>query len=366
MLTNEQQNDRAMDSYKAEIQRRDKELARRNDQIAALSRLEAINTTLADEFKDLQENFSALKIKEEENVKKEEANVFLIKPKLEEIEDEIASYRSPVHSILCDLKLKISPDADNKCVEFRIPQSIVIQDLFDNWYNAELKDPTYLMRDLLTYTKTGKQQKDVNTEKVLWPWNIKIDKALDHGGLTRAFISAFNDQMGYLSIAIDISKDIISSVKQETMLGKRQLRVKLFDQLVSGSFVPIRDVSFDNNVDKKALECGIASHEVYRLKREIKDKAKKFYRAIGRMFVHIICNQEKNDERNEIEVSTISLKLLPEMLRNVLLRGVYPGTPSYDKKELTIDIRGMDENGVFKILKDGSLSFEDVGLGGGL
>lgn len=53
------------------------------------------------------------------------------------------------------------------------------------------------------------------------------------------------------------------------------------------------------------------------------------------------------------------------MFRNVLLRGIYPGARSYDKQELTFDIRDMGENGVFQLLK-GNHSFEIAGLGDGL
>ena len=140
-----------MDSYKAEIERRDKELARRNDQIAALSRLEAINSDLAGDFKDLQDDFSALKIKgEEEKTKKEEPD--MVKPKHEDIEDEIAIYKPSIRSILRDTKSSIyRPKEKVKNIDIFIAddQKIVIQHLFDTWYNADVKDPPYLMHDLV-------------------------------------------------------------------------------------------------------------------------------------------------------------------------------------------------------------------------
>ena len=360
-----------MDSYKAEIERRDKELARRNDQIAALSRLEAINSDLAGDLRDLQDDFSALKIKgEEEKMKKEEPD--MVKPKHEEIEDEIAIYKPSIRSILRGIKSSIyRPKETVKDINIFIvdEQKIVIQDLFDTWYNADVKDPPYLMHNLVKKTSSGARTNVHydNTRKVLWPWKVDIGKAIDEGGPTRAFVSAFNDQMGYLSISIDIPSSIISSVKPESGFGQRRIEAKLFTD-VHGSFVPVRDEYFDDLVEMEAMKCGIvADYHKRDLRNKIKAKAFMFYRAIGRMFIHIIFTAVKSnaeEESNTEEASTISSKLLPEMLRNVLLRGVYPGTASYGNiKDITVDIHAMGDKAVFDYWKPGDCSFETAGLG---
>lgn len=73
------------------------------------------------------------------------------------IEEEIACYRTPIQSLLRDFILNVSSNRKSKCVAICIipnDQNIVIEDLFDNWYDAELKDPTYLMRDMRGYNTT--------------------------------------------------------------------------------------------------------------------------------------------------------------------------------------------------------------------
>ena len=98
-----------------------------------------------------------------------------------------------------------------------------------------------------------------------WPLNVNVGEKVR--GEQSVFISAVNDQMGYLTVAIDVlPNDIDLSPKiQQTILEKRQNRVKLF--------VPIRDMSFYSKVDMMAIMCAIAPQEVCRLKTEIKAKA---------------------------------------------------------------------------------------------
>ena len=67
------------------------------------------------------------------------------------IKEEIACYRTAIRSLLRDFIINVSSNHKSK---YRNDQNIVIQDLFDNWYDAELKDPAYLMRDMRGYNTT--------------------------------------------------------------------------------------------------------------------------------------------------------------------------------------------------------------------
>ena len=50
----------------------------------------------------------------------------------------------PIRSLFRDFIINVSSNRKSKCVAICIipnDQNIVIEDLFDNWYDAELKDP---------------------------------------------------------------------------------------------------------------------------------------------------------------------------------------------------------------------------------
>ena len=65
---------------------------------------------------------------------------------------------------------------------------------------------------------------------------------------------------------------------------------------------------------------------------DVKAKAGSYYRAIGRFFLHIIFDDQV----------TLSSKVLPDMLRNVILRGVLPQSTRYSMSDLAIDLQNMD------------------------
>lgn len=71
-------------------------------------------------------------------------------------------------------------------------------------------------------------------------------------------------------------------------------------------------------------------------------KAGSYYRAIGRFFLHVIFDDQV----------TLSTKVLPEMLRNVILRGVLPQSMRYSMSDLAIDMQNMDNNFSVKIQKE--------------
>ena len=65
---------------------------------------------------------------------------------------------------------------------------------------------------------------------------------------------------------------------------------------------------------------------------DVKAKAGSYYRAIGRFFLHIIFDDQV----------TLSTKVLPDMLRNVILRGVLPQSTRYPMSDLARDMQNMD------------------------
>lgn len=366
-----------MEHYRTEIERRDFLLATEQKRIESLAKVEEVSEERANDIKQLQAALDALTIKHEEGkdeegkdeVVKDEDLCVVKKQEKQVSEEEINFYRTPIRALIGDLKMSVTgPIVSGKDkVDIHTPAKVNLQELFDKWFedgkSNDKNEKTFLFRELVVRNHN-------HTKKVLWPWNVKMDSelkeiignkntlkdltAIDEGGPTRAFISAFNDQMGVLSVSIHVPTSWISEEKRTVMPEqKREIRVKLFEN-GSSCFVPVRDASFE--IDMKAYGILPCSQEA--AKREIIEKAKKFYRAIGRIFIHIICNDEGDNT-----VSTISASLLPEMLRNVLLRDIHPASKSYTKRDVLVDVLGMGEKRTFEWIKQEQLmTFEHIGF----
>ena len=314
-------------------------LEKKNQRIEELAELEKVSPNLADKVKDLEKSVESLSKKPEEMDKEE-----LQKQK----EEELNACGSPTRALIRDLRQSVTGEIREKDkVVIETQAKIDIQDLFNQWYEAGEKDKTFLFREL-----SRNQEK-----KVLWPWNVQIGTAplyseikgnrkalkdliaIDEGGPTRAFISAFNDEMGSLSVSVSVPEDWIKEQSKHKFRSRRgivEIKRELFSREKS-SYVPIRDVLFDHqdiieDKQKDAREMLVA-------------KAKKFYRAIGRIFAHIICQ-----DQIENTVFTISTKLIPKLLRNVLLQKMYPESASYTIRALINDLNEMGEGGTLTYL----------------
>jgi len=167
--------------------------------------------------------------------------------------------------------------------------------------------------------------------------------AIDEGGPTRTFISAFCDQMGDLAIFVAIGREedtdgryiapthgwrvtvkdskedgtivkydgmtrkfvVRLDNKKQVLLARDEFKVEivkipLFEEEGQDSFIPSRDRVFKHGSDL------VESYVPELTPDEIIEKAKKFYRAIGRFFLHVIFDGN----------NTLSTVVLPEMLRN--------------------------------------------------
>ncbi len=182
--------------------------------------------------------------------------------------------------------------------------------------------------------------KDLTRQKKV----LKDMTAIDEGGPTRAFISAFNDQIGDLFVSLTIKPDWMEKSNEPT----DEIKVKLFDRNV----VPVITETFKAEVARKVKPeyCKDALNE-------LTEKARKYYRAIGRMFIHIICNDE--DDTTSL---TISTAVMPGMFKNILLRGVLPADKSYSWGDLMIDIEEIGEKNTKEWVEDDKLTFENIGL----
>lgn len=242
--------------------------------------------------------------------------------------------------------------------------NIIIQDLFDKWFDEERKDVTYLFRDLIRRHKDGSMKGKDHSRKILWPWVIKLGSETSEGeeGMNartsckgkdaiQDFMTAFNNQMGHLTVALKVppdytSTDISQEQKQKQKSQKEmEIRVQLFAPTNYGCFQPVRDSAFKEAVNDKVCEYRILGSNVETLHKQIVEKAKRFYRAIGRIFLHIICNCNEKEKRGagdsnrNSNTCSISTRLLPKMLRSVLLQGVEPGySISYLREGLLDDI----------------------------
>ena len=118
-------------------------------------------------------------------------------------------------------KCRVLSDAKDNTIVIRTPLIINIQDFFDEWFQKGAKNETMLFRSLRCL-----KDDHYHAKKVLRTWNVKIgpvhfntdtkedrDAVRDAtpidegGGPTRAFVSAFCDQVGDLVIRIPIGRD---------------------------------------------------------------------------------------------------------------------------------------------------------------
>jgi hypothetical protein len=374
---------RAIDHWRAENLMKEKELVKKNKRIHELDQLKNTNQDLHARCKQLESNFQELNIKYEKK-----AGTGDIPPEEED------NYKRCVPNLIEAEKCRVlgkgkdegKDKGKDKAIVISTPPIINIQGLFDEWFQNGIKDDTYLFRSL-SYNKN----EHYHAYKFLRKWTVKIGPihsntdtkedraaakeitAIDQGGPTRAFVSAFCDQVGDLVIRIPIGRDTDRNGSKlklgDNFVGTRVSRgkakgviiegppttltysvefeesglttqgllredftleedsISLFDCRGPSGLVPQRDVYFKNSHDHIMRQ--YLSEMEY---DEVKAKTERYYRAIGRFFLHIIFDDQV----------TLSSKVLPDMLRNVILRGVLPQSTRYSMSDLAIDLQNMD------------------------
>jgi hypothetical protein len=363
----------AIEHWHAENAKHEKELKEKNKRIEELQQLERSNEDLHKSLTQLQNNFKEL-------------NIIYEKKKViaDFTKDELKKYRCSVPELIDIEKERVIGDKKGKPIDIDTPAIINIQELFDEWYEKGMKDTTFLFRNL-----NNKNDKQFHVEKVLTKWNVRIGSvlpngrrtkegkdllAVDEGGPTKSFVAAFCDQLGDLVIRIPIGRDVKEGTGSRLPLGEdcagtrvatkyeegivtgkvgntskylvcfkshnanclredftiKEVAISLFDcSDSSGGFVPQRDVLFESIFDSQIRD--FDSPMDY---DQVKAKAKQYYRAVGRFFLHVIFDDQK---------LALSTKILPEILMNVLLRGVLPESEEmYSMSDLMRDLHSID------------------------
>jgi len=369
---------RAIEHWHAENAKKDKEIEEKNKRIEELQKLELSNADLHKSLTQLQNNFKELNIKYE---KKKMIADFS--------KDELKKYSCSVPELINIEKERVLGDQEGKPIAIETPPIISIQELFDEWYEKDMKDEkTFLFRNL-SYLKDD----HYHAKKVLTTWNVKIGSvlpnrtnagkdllAVDQGGPTKSFVAAFCDQLGDLVIRIPIRQDVRDGTGSRLALGEdcagtrvatkyeegivigkvgktskysvrfeshnayclredftiKEVAISLFDCSESSGLVPQRDLVFKAIFDSKIRD--FDSPMDY---DQVKAKAKQYYRAVGRFFCHVIFDDQ---------ALALSTKVLPEILMNVLLRGVLPGSEEmYSMSDLMRDLHSID--GTFSVAR---------------
>jgi len=203
--------------------------------------------------------------------------------------------------------------------------------------------------------------------------------AIDKGGPTKALVSAFCLQLRDLCIHVAIMDDekimdppkfsrvrigsatlgiiapgiiVATPSNNDNMytiqVGEEKIRLSrdqftvheiafsLFDCIASSYLVPSRDFLFESNFERF-----VENRSEYDLDYLL-EKAKVYYRAVGRFMAHVIFDGNL----------TLSNIVLPELLRNFLLRGVTPIACDsiYPLPELLSDLHDIDH--LFSVAKN--------------
>lgn len=293
-------------------------------------------------------------------------------------------------------------------IKIKLPPKIVVQHLFDQWYSDKKKDA------LLCLFCDFESESDNKPKRLLKTWDVQIATveiytkkdakksiaeqqkkevaeeiadltAIDHGGPTKAFVQAFCDQLGDIVVRIPICQELndkgrvmdpsvgssvlsildhgtgiiiekkrdksflveFEDCSRQTLLRDefkvKEVAIPLFDYSGDSGLVPQRDYFFESIFAQQIQEYDSA----FDLDKVI-EKAKKYYRAIGRFISHIIFGLH--------DVVKLSTMVLPEMLRNLILRNVPPDSERYSMSDLASDLHKMEMN--FSIEKQTSIKTE--------
>lgn len=364
----------AIEHWHAENAKKEKELKEKSKRIEELQLLERSNEDLHKSLIQLQNNFKEL-------------NIIYEKKKViaDFSEDEVKKYRCSVPELINIEKERVLGGKEGKPITIETPAIINIQELFDEWYEKGMDDKTFLFRNL-----NNKNAKQYHVNKVLTKWNVKIGSvlpngrrtiegrdllAVDEGGPTQSFVAAFCDQLGDLVIRIPIGRDVkegsgsrlpldfggcagtrvatkyeegivtgfLKKTSKYSVCFKslnahclredftiKEVAISLFDRSESKSgLVPQRDRVFESIFKSKIKD--FDSSMDY---DQVLAKAKQYYRAVGRFFLHVIFDDQK---------LALSTKILPEFFMNVLLRGVLPESEDmYSMSDLMRDLHSID------------------------
>lgn len=202
-----------------------------------------------------------------------------------------------------------------------------LQEFFDTNYEAGPKDETFMFRDL----DDGRSSRKADDKKqgyhawrmVHWTVtyigdvdDVKLSKkkgykAIDEGGLTRQFLSNVWDQLGDLGVQ-----------------GPSKKYVMLFERTEAG-YIPTPDDLIN---------------------KELHDRAKSYYRAIGRIMFHSLATKHP--------ICNIAM---PEFFRNIIFRDIRPGDKKYRDTDVFNHLSMITSKGSVDITSYLNMSWEEMG-----
>mmetsp|Transcript_793 Transcript_793/g.1364 ORF Transcript_793/g.1364 Transcript_793/m.1364 type:complete len:373 (-) Transcript_793:1061-2179(-) len=360
--------------------------------------LKNANVSLTEKVKLLEENRKALNVTE--------------KPKMLTVHDidegSFRAYKDHVTPLMVRKRESVFTEGrEYSPVKITIPPTMNIQELFDKWFDEGTKDKTFLFRPLDNLsTKNGAGE---FAWKVLIDWDVVVEvpkdvmrrgfkelTAVDQGGPTRAFITAFCEQLRDLCVYVPVkhqndleeppnlsrvktqsgkegiviwvrteSREKENKPKQELatfkikledgyeILERSQFEVKeipfpLFDETIINCAVPHRKQTFESFFDNKYYRKAIGTSAEYNLDYVL-HKACRYYEAIGRVIIHAIFD-------DNVVLSSV---VLPQLLINYFIHGIRPdhGEHIYPMPELLVDIQNMEPSFSIDLMDKGQLCF---------
>jgi len=223
------------------------------------------------------------KVNQEQRHKVEELNSLLKRLGLEKDEDDAEiserdyeSFRSIFQNCIDAIKAKPKPKKKVIRIEFSVENNFSLQKLLDDLDERENKDNSFLLRDLSFH-----KDKHFHASKLIVDWVIKFGAALDEGGPTKHFFSEVWAQLETLKVHA---------------FG---VEVELFEESPVGA-MPTSDEKLRcegiKNIEPDVVEI-------------IVGKAKRYYRAIGRIMFHSL-----------VRGFVVSSTAMPRFYRNVIFR----------------------------------------------
>ena len=230
----------------------------------------------------------------------------------------------------------------------------------------------YVMLPIGTDVKGQKNIIDVSRyelEKTDFLQPQRGDKVIYDGrkATVKKYYSRNIDELDTADLSFNVGEEEVFQIKRNDFEVK-EVAIKLFDQQPSG-FVPQRDDFFRNAYDK------VKSYLPKTNPDRLQDKAKLYYRAVGRFLLHVM-----SDGRNPIPSSA-----MPEIFRNgefvpwiiffefiithsfqfylVLLRNCSPGTADYPDELVLEHMLRSGIDGLKNAEKYFGIEFEDIGIG---
>eukprot|EP00551_Chaetoceros_affinis_P008906 CAMPEP_0203668946 /NCGR_PEP_ID=MMETSP0090-20130426/5430_1 /ASSEMBLY_ACC=CAM_ASM_001088 /TAXON_ID=426623 /ORGANISM="Chaetoceros affinis, Strain CCMP159" /LENGTH=945 /DNA_ID=CAMNT_0050533503 /DNA_START=144 /DNA_END=2981 /DNA_ORIENTATION=- len=352
-----------------------------------IKRLEQVSKRQADNYKEKMELYEKLGLERKKNVKLDEATV-------EKWRKVTRNFFDSIEKIL---KMAASKDEKITIkLPFHFILQDFFEERYKSKAEQNAQNSSFLFRELKK--GNSKQQNNDFSYKLFLKWNVEFDapknigirsrkmrtelKAVDEGGPTSQFISEFCMQLGDLSVMLpfesevkynvnnvdganDWKSDLLVPLKGSKVMYKKiimtvtnyseetgkadlsdgdgteyfrvqrkdfkvkTIPIKIFESTPSGC-IPENDAFFSNHYDMYVAKKFTPEIE----KTEFEEKARLYFRAIGRFLLHVIY-----DGKNPIPTS-----VMPELYRNVLLRNCEPDSDDYDDSDVLEHFMNLEES----------------------